>query len=124
MTRVLIVDDEALIRWSLREALVDCGCDVTEAADGQSAVRALTTAASVPDVVLLDYRLPDSDDLSLFSTIKGLVPDGRVILMTAYGTPEVTQGALDRGAYSVVIKPFEMQEIASIVCDDHRQPAR
>lgn len=113
--RVLVVDDEPLIRWSLREALVDRGFEVAEAADGESAVRALREGPCTPDVVLLDFRLPDSDDLSLFMTIKGLIPRGKVILMTAFGTPEVTQGALDLGAHSVVTKPFEVNDIASII---------
>ena len=51
-----------------------------------------------------------------------LVPGGRVILMTAYGTPEVAQQALERGAFKVLHKPFEMQEITALVgrLDDAR----
>jgi DNA-binding NtrC family response regulator len=113
--RVLVVDDELLIRWSLSEALAEKGYTVTEASDGSSAVRALTATTELPHIVLLDYRLPDSDDLNLLSRIISLVPQGRVILMTAYGTPEVLQGALDRGAFSVLSKPFEMQELANLV---------
>jgi DNA-binding NtrC family response regulator len=113
--RILVVDDELLIRWSLRETLSDRGYDVEEAVDGRSAVRALTDGAELPDVVLLDYRLPDSDDLNLLSRIISLVPRGRVILMTAFGTPEVAQAALDRGAFKVLHKPFEMQDITTLV---------
>ncbi len=113
--RVLVVDDELLIRWSLCETLSDRGYVVLEAADGKAAVRALTDSGVLPDVVLLDYRLPDSDDLTLLSRIVSLVPDGHVILMTAYGTPEVAQAALDRGAFKVLHKPFEMQEITALV---------
>lgn len=121
--RVLVVDDELLIRWSLCETLSDRGYAVSEAADGKAAVRALTDGATLPDVVLLDYRLPDSDDLNLLSRIVSLVPDGRVILMTAYGTPEVAQAALDRGAFKVLHKPFEMQDITALVgrLDDYRR---
>lgn len=120
--RVLVVDDELLIRWSLCETLSDRGYTVSEAPDGKTAVRALTTGTALPDVVLLDYRLPDSDDLNLLSRIVSLVPGGRVILMTAYGTPEVAQQALERGAFKVLHKPFEMQEITALVgrLDDAR----
>lgn len=117
--RVLVVDDEPLIRWSLREALGDRGFAVTEAGDGKTAVRALKEATHAPDVVLLDYRLPDSDDLRLFSTIKSLVPRGHVILMTAYGTPEVAKTAVDLGAYLVISKPFEVGEIAALISRAH-----
>lgn len=121
--RVLVVDDELLIRWSLCETLSDRGYAVSEAADGKAAVRALTGGAALPDVVLLDFRLPDSDDLNLLSRIVSLVPDGRVILMTAYGTPEVAEAAIERGAFKVLHKPFEMQDITALVgrLDDSRR---
>ena len=113
--RVLVVDDELLIRWSLCETLSDRGCVVTEAADGQSAIRALTGGAELPDVVLLDFRLPDSDDLNLLSRIVSLVPNGRVILMTAHGSPELANAAIERGAFRVLHKPFELQDITALV---------
>jgi DNA-binding NtrC family response regulator len=65
--------------------------------------------------VLLDYRLPDSDDLSLLASIRTLSPEAHIILMTAFGRPEVVRGALDLGAYRVISKPFEMQAIADLV---------
>lgn len=113
--RVLVVDDELLIRWSLCETLSDRGFSVAEAEDGKGAVRALTDGAELPDVVLLDFRLPDSDDLNLLSRIISLVPHGRVILMTAYGTPELASAALERGAFRVIHKPFEMQDVTALV---------
>lgn len=116
---VLVVDDEPLIRWSLREALGEQGFSVTVAGDGRAAVQALTDGGPPPDVVLLDYLLPDSNGLALFRTIRTLVPDGQVILMTAYGTPEVTQDALDQGAFHVITKPFEVHDIAAIIRHAH-----
>jgi len=67
--------------------------------------------------VLLDYRLPDSDDLELLATIRRGAPKAQVILMTAFGTPEVVQGALDLGAYRVVGKPFEVHALADLVTE-------
>ena len=64
--RVLIVDDEPLIRWSLAETLAECGYEVAETGDGRGATRLLQDAPRQFDVVLLDYRLPDSEDLSGF----------------------------------------------------------
>lgn len=113
--RALVVDDELLIRWSLSQTLSDRGFTVAEAEDGQGAVRALTSAAELPEVVLLDFRLPDSNDLNLLSRIVSLVPKGRVILMTAYGTPELANAAIERGAFRVLHKPFEMQDITTLV---------
>jgi len=113
--RILVVDDELLIRWSLCETLSDHGYTVLEAEDGQGAVRTLSDATELPDVVLLDFRLPDSTDLKLLERIIRMVPEGRVILMTAYGTPELTNEALARGAFTVLHKRFELQDVTSLV---------
>lgn len=113
--RILVVDDEPLIRWSLSQALEECGFDVRVAPDGRTALAALADDASPPDVVLLDYMLPDSNGLSLFERIRDLMPAGRVILMTAYGSPEVIDKALQLGVYRVVSKPFEVPDIASMI---------
>ena len=67
------------------------------------------------DVVLLYYRLPDSDDLALLAAIRHAAPAAQVIVMTAFGRPEMVRGALELGAYRVVNKPFEMDAIADLV---------
>jgi len=115
--QILIVDDEPLIRWSVAETLAECGHEVVEAADGSAARGAICDAVRDFDVVVLDYRLPDSEDLSLLACIRAMAPDTRVILMTAFGTPEVVQGALDLGAYCVLAKPFEMHDLAHLVAE-------
>jgi len=115
--RVLVVDDEFLIRWSLAETLVECGHQVVEAGDALGACNAVRDASHEFDVVLLDYRLPDSEDLSLLASIRERSPHAQVILMTAFGTPEVARGALDLGAFRVVSKPFEMHDLADLVAE-------
>jgi DNA-binding NtrC family response regulator len=117
--RILVVDDEPLIRWSLLETLTSCGHAVVEAGDAASAVQAVTAAAVPFDVALLDFRLPDSNDLALMSRLRRLAPATRIILMTAYGTPEILQGAMDLGAYRVITKPFEMSDVAPLVTQAH-----
>jgi len=112
---VLVVDDEPLIRWSLAETLTEAGHSVTEAGDARAAVRTVADAKAPFDVVVLDYRLPDSNDLELLSTIRASAPGAAVILMTAFGTPEMTARALSMGAYCVVPKPFEVHEMADLV---------
>ncbi len=114
VARVLIVDDEPLIRWSISETLAEDGYDVVEKGDAKGARLAVGTGQPF-DVILLDYRLPDSDDLSLLASIRKMSPTAQVILMTAFGRPEVVRGALDLGAYRVIGKPFEMQAIADLV---------
>jgi len=120
--RVLVVDDEPLIRWSLAETLGDSGYQVVESSDGRGAKGAVEAATREFDVVLLDYRLPDSEDLSLLATIRRLAPHTQVILMTAYGSPEVVSGALNLGAFRVVTKPLEMQDVARLVAEASAAP--
>jgi DNA-binding NtrC family response regulator len=88
---------------------------VIEAENGAAAVRALTNSAEAVDVVMLDYRLPDSNDLTLLAAIRRLSPRSGVILMTAHGTPEVTKGAIDLGAYHVMHKPFELHDLEPLL---------
>jgi DNA-binding NtrC family response regulator len=113
---VLVVDDEPLIRWSITQTLTERGHRVVEAADASA------TRAAIKDdfdVVLLDYRLPDSDNLSLLASIRKRAPATPVILMTAFGGPEVVRGALELGAYRVINKPFDMATVADLVAEAH-----
>ncbi len=117
---VLVVDDEALIRWSLTEMLGERGYSVTEAGDARMAVAAIETAEKPFDVVLLDYRLPDSGDLRLLEKVRRLAPTSRVIMITAHNSPELAQGAAALGAYSVISKPFEVDSLAALVGEARR----
>jgi DNA-binding NtrC family response regulator len=114
--RVLVVDDEPLIRWSIAETLGDRGFDVVEAGDARGCRSAIADDHAF-DVVLLDYRLPDSDDLTLLAAIRRLAPDTQVIMMTAFGRPEIVRRALELGAYRVLNKPFEMHAVADLVVE-------
>jgi DNA-binding NtrC family response regulator len=114
---VLVVEDELLIRWSIAETLSRSGHTVVEAEDGATAIRTLKNDDRPFDAVMLDYRLPDSNDLTLLASIRRLSPNGAVILMTAFGTPEVTKGALDLGVYRVLNKPFEIEELEPLLQD-------
>ena len=115
VARVLVVDDEALIRWSLAETLADHGCHVFEAADAAEALTILGQGPDAIDVVLLDLNLPDSADLSLLSAIRTISPRATVVLMTAFGCEEVVREALDLGAFRVINKPFDLEDLSRLV---------
>ncbi|MBI4888039.1 MAG: response regulator [Acidobacteria bacterium] len=112
---VLVVEDETLIRWSIAETLTGKGHRVVEAVTACTAVRALHDSTAPIDVVLLDYRLPDSNDLGLLASIRRLSPASAVVMMTACGTPEVTKGAMELGACRVLNKPFDMHGLEAVV---------
>lgn len=111
---VLVVDDEPLIRWSVAESLSELGFDVEQAGDACSALRKVTTAAEPFDVVILDLRLPDMHDLSLLGTVRQLLPGAAIVLMTAFGNPDVMVDAAAMGV-GVLHKPFELDELKAIV---------
>lgn len=117
---VLIVDDEPLMRWSLAETLIGCGCEIVEASDAQSAVKVLTHRSERFDVVLLDYHLPDCDDLRLLATIRRLCPGSQVIMMAAFMTPDEVTRASELGACQVLHKPIELDALAALVLESHR----
>ena len=85
-----------------------------EAQDAASALTSLKRTPD-PDVVLLDFRLPDSNDLGLLAKIRRLAPASAVVLMTAFGTADVTAGALELGACKVLSKPLNMHDLEGIV---------
>src|SRR6187401_1787352 len=109
---VLVVDDEALIRWSLTERLKSDGYNVLEADTGRAA---LERAGEGVDLVLLDYRLPDTDGVSVLRKIKEMDQDILVILLTAYASVETAVEAMKLGAYHFANKPFNLDEVSAMV---------
>jgi two-component system KDP operon response regulator KdpE len=112
---VLVVDDEPLVRWSVAETLGALGYQVTDVGTGESAIFAVMNAAGTTDVVLLDLVLPDFRDLSLLAVLRRLAPAVPIIMMTAFATPELIERARTLGAFTVVNKPFEMNELAPLI---------
>jgi DNA-binding NtrC family response regulator len=109
--RVLLVEDEPLIRWSIAEALKAKGHVVREASDAASARHTLVADDAPLDVVLLDLRLPDSCDLSLLQDIRRLKPNSAVVMMTAHEGSDIVDRARECGAYAVIDKPFDLDGV-------------
>ena len=109
---ILVVDDEALIRWSLAERLKSDGYEVLEADTGRAALERLGEGV---DLVLLDYRLPDTDGVTILRKIKEMDQDILVVLLTAYASVETAVEAMKLGAYHFADKPFNLDDVAATV---------
>jgi DNA-binding NtrC family response regulator len=111
-TRVLIVDDEPLIRWAASSTLSDAGFSVLEAPDVLGARRVIGQAEI--DLALLDFKLPDGDGVALMREIHQAYPACRFIMMTAFRTPELTAHAATAHV-PVLDKPFGMPDLVGLV---------
>src|SRR5262245_26339467 len=113
---ILVVDDEQLIRWSLSERLTQEGYTVVEA---DTAKTAIARHADGVDLVLLDFKLPDGDGLSVLKRIKDADKDTGaetlVILPTGHSSVDIAVEAMKQGAYHYASKPFNLDEIALLV---------
>lgn len=124
LLRVLVVDDEPLIRWAVAETLTRAGHQVMEARDAGSALRALAESQHQVDVVLLDLRLPDCADLTLLSRIRRQSPDSAIVMMTAHATPELDAEARALGVYDILAKPFDVNGCECILRQAHGAATR
>ncbi len=109
---ILIADDERLIRWSLVERLSDEGYGTVEAESGR---QTLARFDDTVDLVLLDYRLGDTNGLRVLEALRRRDPDVLVIVLTAYSDVETAVAVMKQGAYHYVTKPFNLDEIALLV---------
>jgi len=111
--KILVIDDDRLIRWTLREKFESWGYGVSEAETGADGVRA--AAAETPDLVLLDVKLPDGKGTDILEELRRSWPDLPVIMITAFGVIEDVVTAMRRGAYDFVTKPFDDPKLQSTV---------
>src|SRR5512137_122178 len=112
-TRLLVVDDEHLIRWSLEQNLRKQGYDVLTAGSGEDALKIAREES--PDLVMLDIQLPGISGLEVLEKIKEFDEDIIVIMVTAHGGLETAVNAMRLGAYDYLHKPFNLDELAIVI---------
>lgn len=111
MSRVLVIDDEPMIRSLLRRKLEQIGYEVEEAVDGRKAIRCL--GESQFDLVIADIVMPEQDGLEVIMFLQQEQPDVKVIAVTGIGNELYLSCAKKMGAARVFSKPFELSDVAA-----------
>ena len=112
-TRILIIDDEPLMRISISDALKEEGYLVSETGSGKEGTETIRGASS--DIVITDLRLPDTDGIEVLKACKRYSPETFVILITAFGSVDTAVEAMKYGAYDYITKPFSMDELLLMI---------
>lgn len=107
--RVLIVDDESLIRMDLRDIIESCGHEVV--AEGTNGVEALALCKKhKPDIILMDVKMPELDGIEAARQI-GFHHEAPVVLLTSYSQQDLIDKARDSGVYGYLIKPVREEQL-------------
>ena len=122
---ILIVDDEKLIRWSMKQKLESWSYQVSEAEDLQGALRKFQQ--ETPDLMTLDIKLPDGSGIDFLKQAKQIQPSVPVIMITAFGVVDVAVEALKLGAYDFIEKPINFEKLENSIrnaLETHRLKAQ
>ncbi|MBI1870205.1 MAG: response regulator [Chlamydiae bacterium] len=110
---ILLVDDDPGMRETLEDVLVDEGYQVNPIASGKEAVKEIRKGSF--DIVIVDLKLPDVGGMKILGEAKEVNPESAVIMMTGYASVESAVEALNQGAFSYIIKPFNMDEVKIVI---------
>jgi DNA-binding NtrC family response regulator len=113
MEKILVVDDEKMIRMAFEAFLLDEGYLPLLAGNAQDAC--LVAEREQPAVIFLDFRMPEIDGLAAMAELQQAAPEAVVIFMTAFGTLDVAIAAMQQGAYEYLIKPLDLQKIRELL---------
>jgi len=113
MSTILIIDDDDQLRKSFEKLLLKEGYEVESAASGEAGLEMVS--AKLPDLVILDMRLPGMNGFDAFKAIHRIEPRLPVIIMTAYGTTETAIEATKLGAFDYILKPFEVSDMLLVI---------
>lgn len=113
MNKILVIDDESIVRTSCDRTLVPAGFEVKLAASGKEGIGFLERESF--GLVLLDLKMPDMDGIEVLDKIKNSWPDTKVIMITGYSTVDTAVQALRFGAYNFIEKPFTPDTLLNAV---------
>jgi len=112
---ILLVDDEALIRSSIKRMLQRLGYDVVPAESGERAVQIYRESAKQISLVILDFVMPGMDGAETFAHIKELNPEAKVVISSGYSKDGNIETLLEQGAVGFLQKPFDIEQISEVL---------
>lgn len=110
---IIVVDDEEIVRESLKEWLLDDGYNVDTAEDGPTALKMMKEKSY--DIAIIDLKMPKMDGLEVMERMKEISPETKVIMITAYATVHTAVQAIKMGAYDYLVKPCNPEEISLLI---------
>ena len=113
MSRVLVIDDDASLRYTLEAVLSDAGLSVETCDGGAAGISAFEARGT--DVVLTDLAMPGMDGMQVLAQMRALDPGVPVVMLTAHGSERVAVAAMKAGAHDYIPKPFDPDELAIAV---------
>jgi len=113
MSRILIIDDEQAIGWTLGQLLADEGHAVELAASVEEGLE--TCGRFAPEAMLLDVRLPGRDGIAAIPEFRAIAPEAPVVVMTAFGDLDTAVRAVNAGAFDYLVKPFDLESVSRVV---------
>ena len=112
-TKILLIDDDAEIRYSLDRVLSQDGHEVIAADSGEDGIQKAKELK--PSLIFLDNRMGGISGIETLQHLRSSAPDSMVILMTAYGTTQTAIEAMKHGAFDYVLKPFDLLKLKDLV---------
>lgn len=113
MVKILIMDDEPALRNIVYNILKPLGHQMFTAEDGKQAIE--IAHKEIPDLAMLDMRVPDMDGLEVLAELKKINPSIRAIMLSGFGDVDTAVGALKQGAFDYISKPFKVDEVMKVV---------
>lgn len=115
MKKIIVVDDSAVLRTTIQNALDSAGYDVTGTAEGSQELFSLLDGGSVPDLVLLDMFFPDESGVDILKVLKERYPAIKVLVITAMNQESLNKQVKQLGADDILYKPFDMDDLTSAI---------
>ncbi len=113
--RILVIEDDAEMRRLLRDFIQEAGYEAQSVENGSAAF--IRTARESFDLILTDIRMPGLSGLEILPGLKKLQPHAPIIVITAFGSEEVHQRALERGAHAYMEKPIYLDELKRLITE-------